>query len=121
MQKSTKLIRYNVEKADFIELLDILQKKGYITYAAYSMPVIESKPKERFLYSEDNDVSIKITLTGKFFRQQEGFQDKEKGKNQDKTRLRKHDAQIIRLTFILAFGAIIAAVYYFIEILKEVL
>jgi hypothetical protein len=80
----------DIDGGEFMELLDILERKKYIRYAEYSMPVIGDYPaKSRFFSKEDEDVSIQITLKGKFFRLQGGYQGELNTKNAEKNRIKK--------------------------------
>lgn len=122
--------------AQFVELLQILEEKGYLNYEVLKASVTPASPFEQrvwfknmatgkatsedplfqgyqFLLNAPNPLvhsgqcqKVQIKLRGKFYFEQGGFQGEENRKNAEKDRIQKQDDQIRLLTLLLAIGSI---------------
>lgn len=112
-------------QGDLIEAVKILTEKGYVIssritpkngYIALDLNKGRSiEVKDDLIFCEEHKGEVDyivITLKGKFFRLQGGFQGEETARNRDKARIVRHDAQIKLLTYVIAFGTLVAAIYY---------
>jgi hypothetical protein len=101
---------------EFMELLDILKKEGFIDYIKVEEMFQETNENYEFLKAHRfHPYLISISLSGKFLRLQEGYVGKKKNKILEDYRVKTITIWQLILTAILAFGTVSLV---FVELLK---
>lgn len=104
---SDLFLSVDLSMKEFMESLDILKEKGYLSY--FDVQKIYTDNSENYEFLQNHALHpciIFISVKGKFFRLQGGFQGEETTKNSEKNRIKKQDEQIRLLTLLLAIGSI---------------